>query len=228
VIDEIRDGVRLVRHNPILRAFLGSQISISLVWGIFGTTWWLFTVNELGLGAAALGVVAAVGGLSSLAGALVTGPATRRWGIGMVVIVALVLSTIAHVFVPLAPVGAPIVALTLLILAQLVGDSALTAYDISEVVVRQTLVEDRALGRVSSTFVVASGIAQLVTTLLAGVLALAIGLRATMWLAPVFGVVGVLIIWSSPVRRLKQLPVRVDAETLHAVEELERDRPTGV
>ena len=76
-------------------------------------------------------------------------------------IAALVLSTLAHVFVPLAPAGAPLVALTLLILAQLVGDLALTAYDISEVVVRQTLVEDRALGRVSSTFVVASGIAQL-------------------------------------------------------------------
>jgi MFS family permease len=227
VIAEIREGVRLVRHDPILRAFLGSQISISLVWGIFGTTWWLFTIDELGLGAAALGVVAAVGGLSSLAGALVTGPATRRWGVGTVVIVALVLSTIAHVFVPLAPAGAPIVALTLLILAQLVGDSSLTAYDISEVVVRQTLVEDRALGRVSSTFVVASGIAQLSTTLLAGGLAVAIGLRTTMWLAPLFGVIGILIIWFSPVRRLRELPVRLDAATIEAVEESERDRPIG-
>jgi MFS family permease len=227
VIAEIRDGVRIVRHDPILRAFLGSQISISLVWGIFGTTWWLFTIDELGLGAAALGVVAAVGGLSSLAGALVTGPATRRWGVGTVVIAALVLSTVAHVFVPLAPAGAPLVALTLLILAQLVGDSALTAYDISEVVVRQTLVEDRALGRVSSTFVVASGIAQLSTTLLAGALAVAIGLRTTMWLAPLFGVIGILIIWFSPVRRLRELPVRLDAGTMEAVEGSERDRPIG-
>ena len=92
---------------------------------------------------------------------------------------------------------------------------------------RQTLVEDRALGRVSSTFVVASGVAQLVTTLLAGVLAVAIGLRTTMWLAPVFGVIGVLIIWFSPVRRLRELPVRPDAGTRDAVDELERTRPTG-
>ncbi len=227
VIAEIREGIRLVRHDPILRAFAGSQVAISMIWGIFGTTWWLFTVDELGLGPAPLGVVAAIGGVSSLAGALLTKPLTQRWGVGPVVIAALVLSTISNMFVPLAPVGAPLVAITLLILAQLLGDSSLQVYDISEVVVRQTLVEDRALGRVSSTFVVASGIAQLITTLLAGVLALAIGLRATMWIAPVFGVIGVLILWFSPVRRLKQLPVVLDAGTVEAVEEIGRDRPVG-
>ena len=227
VIAEIREGIRLVRHDPILRAFAGSQVAISMIWGIFGTTWWLFTVDELGLGPAPLGVVAAVGGVSSLAGALLTKPLTQRWGVGPVVIAALVLSTISNMFVPLAPVGAPLVAITLLILAQLLGDSSLQVYDISEVVVRQTLVEDRALGRVSSTFVVASGIAQLITTLLAGVLALAIGLRATMWITPVFGVIGVLILWFSPVRRLKQLPVVLDAGTVEAVEEIGRDRPVG-
>jgi predicted MFS family arabinose efflux permease len=228
VMAEIREGIRLVRHDPILRAFAGSQVAISMIWGIFGTTWWLFTVDELGLGPAALGVVAAVGGVSSLVGALITKPATQRWGVGPVVIAALVLSTISNLFVPLAPVGAPLIAVTLLILAQLLGDSSLQVYDISEVVVRQTLVEDRALGRVSSTFVVASGIAQLITTLLAGVLAVAIGLRATMWITPVFGILGVLILWFSPVRRLQQLPVVLDTATVEAVDEIERDRPTGV
>jgi predicted MFS family arabinose efflux permease len=227
VIDEIRDGIRLVRHDPILRAFAGSQVAISMIWGIFGTTWWLFTVDELGLGPGALGVVAAVGGVSSLVGALITGPVTRRWGVGPVVIAALVLSTISNLFVPLAPVGAPLVAITFLVLAQLLGDSSLQVYDISEVVVRQTLVDDRALGRVSSTFVVASGIAQLITTLLAGVLAVAIGLRATMWITPLFGAIGVLILWFSPVRQLQQLPVVLDAGTVGAVEEIERDRPIG-
>ncbi len=227
VMAEIREGIRLVRHDPILRAFAGSQVAISMIWGIFGTVWWLFTVDELGLGPAALGVVAAVGGVSSLVGALITKPATQRWGVGPVVIAALVLSTISNLFVPLAPAGAPLIAVTLLILAQLLGDSSLQVYDISEVVVRQTLVEDRALGRVSSTFVVASGIAQLITTLLAGVLAVAIGLRATMWITPVFGALGVLILWFSPVRRLKQLPIVLDAATVEAVDEIERDRPTG-
>ena len=43
---------------------------------------------------------------------------------------------------------------------------------------------DRALGRVSSTFHVAAGVAQLAATLVAGLLAALIGLRTTMWLAP--------------------------------------------
>jgi len=56
----------------------------------------------------------------------------------------------------------------------------------------------------------------------------AIGLRATMWITPVFGAIGVLILWFSPVRRLKQLPIVLDAATVEAVDEIERDRPTGV
>ena len=38
-----------------------------------------------------------------------------------------------------------------------IADSAVTVYDITEVSVRQTLVRDRALGRVASTFRVAVG-----------------------------------------------------------------------
>ena len=73
---------------------------------------------------------------------------------------------------------------------QLVADSAVTVYDITEVSVRQTLVRDRALGRVSSTFHVAAVLAQLVATIGAGLLAEVIGLRATSWLAPLGGLRG--------------------------------------
>ena len=60
------------------------------------------------------------------------------------------------------------VAVACLVMQQLVADSAVTVYDITEVSVRQTLVDDRALGRVASTFKVAAMLAQLVATLVAG------------------------------------------------------------
>ena len=81
---------------------------------------------------------------------------------------ALLLAAVGNVFIPLAPAGLPLVAAGSLIVAQLLGDSAVTVYEVTEVSVRQSLVRDRALGRVASTFHVASGVAQLAATLAAG------------------------------------------------------------
>jgi MFS family permease len=211
VLSEIRAGLRLVRHDPILRAFVGAQMSLSALWGIFGATWLLFVLDDLSIGPAAIGVIAGVGGFASFVGAIVATRATRRWGIGPVVIAALLLAAVGNAFIPLAPAGLPLVAAGCLVMAQLLGDSSVTVYDVTEVSVRQSLVRDRALGRVSSTFHVASGIAQLSATLAAGLLAEVIGLRPTMWLAPLGGVLAAAILWFSPVRRLKGLPPHGDA-----------------
>jgi predicted MFS family arabinose efflux permease len=210
VLSEIREGLRIVRHDPVLRAFAGAQMSLHVLWGIFGATWFLFVLDELGLGAAALGVIAGVGGFSSFIGAMVATRSTQRFGIGPVAIVAMLLAAVGNAFIPLAPAWLPLIAIGCLVIQQLVADSAVTVYDITEVSVRQTLVRDRALGRVSSTFHVAAVLAQLVATIAAGLLAEAIGLRATSWLAPLGGLVGAGILWFSPVRHLLVLPTAAE------------------
>jgi predicted MFS family arabinose efflux permease len=213
VMAEIREGLRLVIHDPVLRAFAAAQMALACLWGVFGATWTLFALDELGLGPAAIGVIAGVGGFSSFIGAIVATRATTRWGIGPVAIVAMLLSAVGNAFIPLAPSGLPLAAVGCLVMQQLVADSAVTAYDITEASVRQARVEDRALGRVSSTFHVAAMLAQLVATIAAGLLAEAIGLRATSWLAPLGGLVAAAILWASPVRTLITLPSRPGAGT---------------
>jgi MFS family permease len=237
VLDEIREGLQLVIHDPVLRAFVGAQMSLAALWGIFGATWFLFVLDELQLSPAILGVVAGVGGASSFIGAVVASRATRRWGIGPVAIVAMLLSAIGNAFIPLAPAGLPLIAIGCLVMQQLVADSAVTVYDITEASVRQTLVRDRALGRVASTFNVAAMLAQLTATLAAGMLAEVIGIRATSWLAPIGGLLGAAILWASPVRTLLVLAERPAeeravgrgplAEAAAAVVHAERDQPVG-
>jgi predicted MFS family arabinose efflux permease len=231
VLAEIRDGLGLVRNEPVLRAFAGAQMSMAAHFGVGGATWFLFVLDDLKLGAPAIGLIAAVGGVSAFVGAIVGTRATRRWGIGRVAVGALLLAALGSAFVPLAPAGMPIIAIGCLVMAQIVGDSAVTVYDITEVSVRQTVVHDRALGRVSSTFNVAAVVAQLAATLLAGLLAEAIGLRATIWIGTLGGVVGAAILWASPVRHLIVLPTAGERdETIDPVAvaiAAEREKPPG-
>ena len=231
VLTEIRVGLAIVWHSPILRAFVGAQMALAALWGVFGATFFLFVLDDLQLSPAVLGLVAGVGGASSFIGAVVASRTTARWGIGPVAIGAMLLSAVGNAFIPLAPSGLPLIAVACLVAQQLVADSAVTVYDITEVSVRQTLVHDRALGRVTSTFKVAAMLAQLVATIGAGVLAEVIGLRATAWLAPIGGLVAAAILWFSPVRHLLVLPPAAgDAPPLdpHAIAvALEMEQPPG-
>ena len=202
-------------------------MALAALWGIFGATWFLFVLDELTLSPVVLGLVAGVGGFSSFIGAVIATRATRHWGIGRVAIVAMLMAAVGNAFIPLAPSGLPIVAIACLVMQQVVADSAVTVYNVTEVSVRQTLVHDRALGRVTSTFRVAAVVAQLVATLAAGLLAEVIGLRATAWLAPLGGLIGAAILWWSPVRTLHVLPAAVGLSPAEIVVDVERDQPVG-
>ena len=227
VLDEIRQGLRLVRHNPVLRAFAGAQMLMSMLWGIFGATWFLFAIDELGVGPALVGIVAGVGGASSFIGAIVATRSTRRWGIGPVAIAAMLLAALGNLFIPLAPAGLPLIAVACLVAQQLIADSAITVYDVTETSVRQALVADRELGRVASTFQVLSAGAQLVATIGAGLLAEVIGLRATSLLAPLGGLLAGAILYWSPVRDLIELPVTDHRSAAEMALDTEREQPIG-
>ena len=231
VLDEIRHGLRLVRHDRTLRAFAIAQMLLTAQWGVFGAVFFLFALDDLKLSPAIVGLVAAVGGGSSFIGAVVATRSTTRWGIGRVAIASALLAALGHLFIPLAPAGLPVVALLCLLAQQLIADSAETVYDVTEVSVRQTFVRDRELGRVASTFRVLAVAAQLLATIGAGLLGEVIGLRATAFLAPLGGLIAAAVLWWSPVRQLRDLPDSPTASSAATSAERlldpERDRPVG-
>jgi MFS family permease len=184
----------------VLRGLLWGTMGLGAMWGIFGATWMLFTTRELGLDPAVIGLVAALGGAGSLAGALVAERAARRFGLGRLVVWSLVLVAIGNLMIPLAPVGLPLVAIALLVGQQLIGDTAATVYDVTEISVRQARVGDRELGRVNATVRVAVVMAQLGGTIVGGLVAEAVGLRAAAFLAPAWALLGAVAVQRSPVR----------------------------
>jgi MFS family permease len=227
VLLEIREGVAIIARDPIIRAFTLASMAMATLWGVFGAIWILFAIEELGLGAAAIGIIAGFGGLSSLVGATVAERVTRRMGVGPAAIASMLVATAGFVLIPLAPASMPVLAFGFLVGQQLFGDGAVTIYDIAEVSVRQARVRDRALGRVAATVQVGSVGAQLVAALGAGLLAEVIGLRATAFLAPLGTLVAAGILVASPVRRLRDLPALDGRSPTEVVVDVERDQPVG-
>jgi len=227
VLVEIREGLAIIARDPIIRAFTLASMAMATLWGVFGAIWILFAVEDLGLGAAAIGVIAGFGGLSSLVGATIAERVTRRLGVGRAAIASMLVASVGFALIPLAPASIPILAFAFLVGQQLIGDGAVTLYDVAETSVRQARVDARALGRVAATVQVGSVGAQLAAALAAGLLAEVIGLRATAFLAPLGTLVAAGILVASPVRRLRDLPVMDGRSPAEVVVDVERDQPVG-
>ncbi len=208
VLHEIAEGLRLVAHDPVLRGLVGGSMGLAAMWGIFGATWLLFVTETLLLDPALVGVIAALGGFGSLFGALLAGRVVARFGFGRVALIALLVTAFGNLLIPLAPVGMPLVAVLLLLGQQIIGDTAVTVYEVTAVSVRQTRVADRHLGRVNATVRVATVAAQLAATLAGGLVAEAVGLRGAAFLAPIGALLGAVALAATPARKLGRVTDR--------------------
>ncbi len=138
-------------------------------------------------------------------GALVAGRAAARWGLGRTLFVTLFVSGIGNLCVPLAGGPLPVV-LTFLVLAQLVGDGAETAYTVNQVSLRQAITPDRLQGRMNASIRFVGWSAMLLGTVVGGVLGELIGLRATLVVGAFGTILAALWVLLSPLRRLCSPP----------------------
>lgn len=205
ILDEIREGLRLTFRDPILRPLALADAAVSGFWGVFGATYLVFA-TQLGFAPGVIGLIAAVGGISSLAGALAAARGVRLLGVGRFLVIAMVLVAIGNVTIALAP-DASIVGLALLLVQQLLSDSSMAAFDIVAVSIRQTTVDDRALGRVGASMHVVAMAAMLVGTVVGGLVAAAVSVRAAMAVAALGGFVAVAVVWFSRLRALRDMPL---------------------
>jgi predicted MFS family arabinose efflux permease len=151
----------------------------------------------------------AFGGVGALLGALLVRPATRRFGLGPTIVGGLLISSAMSFFTWLAG-GLPALAVPLMISVQLIGDGASTVAQIDETSLRQTITPDRMLGRVNASMhVLGNGIGTL-GLLTGGVLGELIGLRPTVAVAALGGLLGCVWILCSPLPRLRALPAAVE------------------
>ena len=207
VLREIREGMRIVAGSSVLRALAISHGGTHILWGVFGTSYLIFAYDELHLGAAAVGVIAAVGGIGSLAGSALAPIMVKRFGIGHSILLGRVGFVSGNSFIPLAPAGAVLLGAAFLIAQQLVGDSLATVYEVTEVSLQQAMVSDRLLGRVNATISTFTTLMTLLGAVLGGVIAESIGLRAAFAIGLLGGVLSLVVVWFSPVRHIRDAPL---------------------
>jgi MFS family permease len=197
---EIVEGLRYVLGHRLLRWIAATTASANLFSSMITAIAVLYFVRQLHLSPGLIGLVLTTGNLGWLAGALLAGRLGGWLGIGRVIVVAIGLGGLGTLLIPLAPEAAPI---PFLIAAQFLESFGGTAYNISQLSLRQAITPPRLHGRMNATmrFMVWGTLP--LGAALGGALGGAIGLRQTVWIAAVASLLPVL-----PALRSSVWPVR--------------------
>jgi predicted MFS family arabinose efflux permease len=200
---ETTEGLRWIAAQEILfRSILAIALA-NVEWFAVQGILVVYATRELGLSPALLGVVLAAIGPFSLAGAAAVGPLTARFGIGPVMIAALLLETMSRLLIPFAA-GTPLQATAVLAVSQALLGITVPLWTVSSQTLQQAVTPERLLGRVNAASrFVAFGVAP-PAAFGAGILADAIGLRPTLFVAALIGAAAFAYLLVSPVRSFRQ------------------------
>jgi MFS family permease len=210
VLREIRDGMRIVSRSPMLRALALAHGGTHILWGVFGTSYLLFATNELNLDPAAIGIIAGVGGIGSLAGSVAAPILARRLGVGRSILFGMVGFTIGNALIPLAPAHAAVLGAAFLIGQQLIGDSGATVYEIVETSLVQASVGNAVMGRVNATIGTFTTLLTLAGIIIGGIIAELFGLRTAFAVGLLGAIAAIIVVWFSPVRHIRDAPITPD------------------
>jgi MFS family permease len=201
---EILEGIRLVRHHPVLLPLILRSVIAHVAGAFYAVLYTLFLINDLRLSPFLLGIVISAGGVGALIGSLFAARVIARLGLGPALIWTATGAAIIGVLTPLA--GGPVLLATLMVfLPQLVGDGLQTIEGVAELSLIQGVIPDRFLGRVNATLDVFShGIAYPLGALLAAVVAGSIGIRGGIAVGWAGMAASIAILVLSPLPRVRQ------------------------
>jgi hypothetical protein len=206
IMREALHGVRFVFGNAILRSLTMAAILFAVASRLITVVLLLYLNRELGYGAGVLGMIFAVGGVTSIPGAYLASRTDRFGGVGPAIVAAAFFR--AAGIVPMVLVwDVSAWGYALLISAQLF-DAAWMFYNINELSLRQAIADDRLQGRVHATNRFLEFGAMVVGTIAAGFLGSAIGFRETLFVAAGFQFAAAITLLFSPVFHLREAPRR--------------------
>jgi MFS family permease len=209
VTAEIHEGLLLVWHNRTL----WSLAVVAGLWQVLHhmqlAVLILFATRDLELSAGAIGVVYMAGGFGCVLAASMAERVTTRFGIGTSIVLGLGLTAVAWQAFGLVA-GGPATAALALGTGMFVFDFGAVLFGINYLALRQAITPDRLMGRMTATMRFLGVAAAPLGSLAGGVLATAVGLRATLLVIGGLGIaLAVVAAAWSPVRAHHRLPAPV-------------------
>lgn len=186
---DVADGVRWLAGNAPVRTLALTILTFNVT---FGATWAVLVVyagERLGLGELGFGLLTACAAVGGIAGALGYGALERRFALGAMMRVGLLVETLTHAV--LALTTWPAVAMVMLVAF---GVQA-SVWGTTSTAVRQRAVPAHMQGRVTSVYLLGMQAGLVVGALLGGALAQACGVRATLWFGFAGSALILLVIW---------------------------------
>jgi MFS family permease len=212
---EIAEGLRFVLGNRLLRSIAACTGSSNLFSGIGFAMIIVLLARDLGLSAGTVGLFFSAAVAGSLPGALLAGRVTRWLGQGRTIWISMAVTAPFGLLMPLAQRGW---LLWLAAFGSAVWSFGGVIYNIAQVSFRQGLTPEALLGRMNATmrFLVWGTLP--LGGFLGGVLGQAFGARTAVWIGAIGGSLAFLPVLLSPLRTMRDLPTRSDAEpTMMAV-----------
>ncbi|MGB3429182.1 MAG: MFS transporter [Burkholderiaceae bacterium] len=173
---EVRDGLQTVVVHPTLRALASIAALTAFGSGFAATTYMIYVARDLGFSTGALGMIFALGGLGSLAGAWGVANLARRVPPHRLLIAGLFVWAIGSAAAPLAA-SATVLGALLLCAQQLIGDAGGITVHIADRTLRQSHTPQTHLARVDASIRTVTHVFTLAGALLSGALAEAFGAR---------------------------------------------------
>jgi len=200
---EIGAGLRFVLGHVHLRAIAACTATSNLFDSMLRAVFVVYAVRSLGLSAATIGLVFALGNVGYLLAALVSRSVNRRFELGPTIITSIAIWAPGAFLIVLAPRDAPVPFLVAGFFLEAFGS---VVYNVAQVSYRQAITPDEMLGRMNATMRFVVWGTMPIGSLLGGVLGSELGLRPTIWIAAAGGVTSLLPVVFSPVRSLERIP----------------------
>nr|BFE73641.1 MFS transporter [Actinoplanes digitatis] len=201
----IGSGLTFIFRSAVLRQLLLGATTINLFNYVFHALLILYVTTVLGLSPGLLGMLIGIASIGGLVGAAVTGPLTRRIGIGPVVVLGYLAFPLPLVLIPLAGGPQPAV-LTMLLAAEFLSCVGVMILDIGVGSLQTAATPVSRLSLVKGAQRTVNYGVRPIGALLGGVLGELIGVHGALWIGAVGAVAGVLFILFSPVPRMRELP----------------------